>query len=82
MGSGITTSMRTPEQIADTVKLVHETNLHSYTNKGRELERILKSDRSTSAFLKYLDRNDGKGCCLILFFSWLQLSTKERMNTY
>ena len=76
MGSGITTSMRTPEQIADTVKLVHETNLHSYTNKGRELERILKSDRSTSAFLKYLDRN-GKGCCLILFLVTTQYKGKN-----
>ena len=65
MGSGITASMRTQEQTADAeLKSFHEPKLHS--QRGHDLERILKSDRSASALLKYLDHN-GKGCCLILF---------------
>ena len=59
MGSGISTRR---------IVKSNDDNIHCDSRKSSDLDRVLRSVRSTSAFLKYLDRTgNGKDCFLKLY---------------
>ena len=48
-------------------------------DRSDKLDRVLRSVRATSAFLKYLDRN-GKGCFLILHLDIIHYKRTKNQN--